>query len=236
MAETRIDTPSPDALVRAVLYDIDGTLYHLGRMRRRMAGELARSALRSPLRTMRHWRVIQAYRQAQEQLRGGDAGVSQLEAAAEKLGVPSDEVRAVIEEWMERRPLAVLGGCRREPVIGAIRLLAKCGIPQAAFSDYPAESKVEIFGVARHFEFRLSSSDPDVGAFKPSPRGFLHAASRWGLPPSEIVYVGDREEVDGAGARAAGMRFVHVGKITARRLLKAEQAGAEHACRHLFEL
>jgi phosphoglycolate phosphatase/putative hydrolase of the HAD superfamily len=226
--------PESSSRIRAVLYDIDGTLYELGSMRRLMALELGRAALQAPFQTIRHWRMIQAYRGAQETLREAGPGVCQMDLAARSLGVAVESIRPVIEEWMERRPLEILPRCARTPVIETIQILARHGIPQAAYSDYPAHAKIELFGVARHFEFGLASSDAGIGAFKPSPSGFLRAAEKLEVAPHEIVYVGDREEVDGAGARAAGMHFVHVDDLTGARVVSAREADANSVCRKLF--
>lgn len=231
-----VDHSRKPTRIQAVLYDIDGTLYELGGMRRRMAMELGRSALAAPLRTFRHLRMIQAYRRAQEDLRGAEPGACQFEAAARTARVPAHELRPVVEEWMEHRPLAILPRYARQPIIDAIRLLGGHGIRQAAYSDYPAGPKIEVFGLATHFEFQLCSSDREVGAFKPSPEGFLRAAERWQLDPGEIVYVGDRPEVDGAGARAAGLHFVSVEQVTAERVRSAARADAAKVCGELFGL
>ena len=45
----------------------------------------------------------------------------------------------------------------------------------------------------------------DVGASKPSVIPFIAMAQRAGVPPSRILYVGDSEEHDVIGGRAAGM-------------------------------
>jgi putative hydrolase of the HAD superfamily len=79
-------------------------------------------------------------------------------------------------------------------------------------SDYPAEAKLRALGVADRFSPILCASDPEVGAFKPNPAGFLRACTLWGLTPAEVVFVGDRPDVDAAGARSAGMRCVIVGR------------------------
>ncbi len=226
--------PNSKSRIRAVLYDIDGTLYELGSMRKRMALELGRAALTAPFQTLRHWRMIQAYRRAQESLREADPGVLQIDLAARSLGIDSELLRPVIEEWMEIRPLQILPLCVREPVIEAIQILSGHGIPQAAYSDYPAHAKIEAFGVSGHFEFGLSSNDPEIGAYKPSPLGFLKAAEKLTLEPSEIVYVGDRIDVDGAGAKAAGMYFVHVDELTGDRVARARTADSTSVCRELF--
>jgi putative hydrolase of the HAD superfamily len=73
------------------------------------------------------------------------------------------------------------------------------------FSDYPAEDKLRALGLGDHFDVVVSAVDPDVGAFKPDARGFLVAAGRWNLQAGEVLYVGDRPDVDARGAAAAGM-------------------------------
>lgn len=50
----------------------------------------------------------------------------------------------------------------------------------------------------------------DLGWVKPHPEVFREAARRLGLPPAEILYVGDNPRADIAGAKAAGMRAAHV--------------------------
>jgi len=44
-----------------------------------------------------------------------------------------------------------------------------------------------------------------VGAMKPDPRPFLHAAGSLGLKPNEIMFVGDRYDKDYIGSQAVGM-------------------------------
>jgi putative hydrolase of the HAD superfamily len=63
--------------------------------------------------------------------------------------------------------------------------------------------KVEKIGVAGRMEHVIASGD--VGVAKPDPRVFAHAVERFGVAPSEAVYVGDRVRVDALGAAAAGL-------------------------------
>lgn len=51
----------------------------------------------------------------------------------------------------------------------------------------------------------------DQGWVKPEPAPFLAAMESLNLRPEEIVYVGDREDVDIDGARAVGMKTIFVG-------------------------
>lgn len=53
-------------------------------------------------------------------------------------------------------------------------------------------------------------SSAGLGWRKPRPDGFLLIAERWGLPPAEIVMVGDTLAADIQGAHNAGMRGILV--------------------------
>lgn len=51
----------------------------------------------------------------------------------------------------------------------------------------------------------------DQGWTKPDPQPFLAAIESLDMKPEEIVYVGDREDIDIEGAQAVGMKTVFVG-------------------------
>src|ERR1700693_389845 len=71
--------------VRAVLFDLDGTLYRQTPMRAFMALELAALGLTRPQQAPVSWRVLSEFRRSQETLRhsGGPAGpAEQLELTA----------------------------------------------------------------------------------------------------------------------------------------------------------
>ena len=56
--------------LRAVLFDLDGTLYRQTRLRLLMALELATLPLDGPLKAAGRLRALKGYRDAQERLRG----------------------------------------------------------------------------------------------------------------------------------------------------------------------
>lgn len=55
------------------------------------------------------------------------------------------------------------------------------------------------------------------GFGKPDPRVFLEGCRLLGTPPAETLYVGDELDVDGLGAREAGLRAVWLDRPGARR-------------------
>jgi FMN phosphatase YigB (HAD superfamily) len=205
--------------IRALLFDLDGTLYYQPPLRMAMAGELAVVPVvsRGVSEAKTLWRVLRAFRHLREGLRSHAAATAPLEqlqydVAAERTGVDPVKVREIVDEWMFVRPLRYLAGVRRRGVLPAFEALGRAGLGLGVFSDYPTRSKLEALGLSRYVSVQLCATDPAVNAFKPDPRGLLLACEQLGHPPSMVAYVGDRPDVDAAAAAAAHMTCVIVGR------------------------
>jgi len=201
--------------IRAVLFDLDGTLYRQGPVRTLMALELLTLPLYGPVSAPARWRALRAFRGAQEQLRerpATDQASAQLDRAATAAGLSRSETEALVHEWMQTRPLKYLRFWRASGLDELLALLVASGVRAGLLSDYPPELKIGALGLAGRFNPVLCSTDAGIGALKPHPRGFLRACAIWQLPPREVLVVGDRPEVDGAGAHAAGMPCVIIGR------------------------
>lgn len=72
------------------------------------------------------------------------------------------------------------------------------------------ERKLKLVGLDYHdFDPRIYCYDQ--GWVKPEPAPFLAAIESLRLKPEEIVYVGDRSDIDVEGAKAVGMKTILVG-------------------------
>lgn len=197
---------------RAIVFDVDGTLYAAGPLRLRVAGQLARRYALQPGRLWRVARALQAWRRALEDLRM-DEGLlrlpeDQYERAAQSGKLSEEELRAVVGEWFECVPLALLRGAARPGLREFLAAARARGVRLAALSDYPPGAKLEALGVEDLFEVVASAYDAGVQSFKPHPKGLQAVLSQLGVAPGDAVYVGDRPAVDGECARRAGVRFV----------------------------
>jgi putative hydrolase of the HAD superfamily len=178
---------------------------------------LALPLLVNPLRAPRHWRAVGANRRAQEQLRthespGREAiGRAQLVTAGRRANIPLTELESLVDEWMFRRPLKYLRLLRAPGLAPLLEWLAARQVRTGVLSDYPPAAKLAALELTHRFSIVLSSTDPDIGTLKPHPRGFLRACDRWRVHPREVLVVGDRPDVDAAGAAAAGMPCVIIG-------------------------
>jgi len=200
---------SPQGL-RAVVFDLDGTLYLQPPLRRRMLVELALAPLSGPLRALRTTRLLKAFREEREHLRElgqppEALAALQFERPAARVGASAGEVRAAVEDWMFSRPLRHLAPCARPALAESLRRLRGAGLKLGVFSDYPVAQKLAALGVADLFPVQFDATDPRVNAFKPHPAGFSASAAALGVAPAEVLYVGDRLDVDVGGAHAAGM-------------------------------
>lgn len=209
--------PVETGQLRAIILDVDGTLYPQRPLRRVMLWRLLRAYVGRPLQGLLALRVLHAYRRAQENLRtgsfqGSDLAQRQRQLASEWTGVPSEVVGSHVRRWMEREPLAVLAP--RSLCHGAMDFLSAAqarGLQLGVFSDYPATAKLTAMGVADLFDAVVSAHDPEVQRFKPSPRGLDTVLRRLGVETHQALYVGDRPEIDAAAARNAGMACVIIG-------------------------
>jgi FMN phosphatase YigB (HAD superfamily) len=201
--------------LKAIVLDVDGTLYDQRSLRRAMAVKLLRHAVCAPLRNWRTVHVLRVYRQMQEQLRayeggGVDLATTQIERVAAHTGMEPEDVRQIVRRWMELEPLPLLAARARAglgPLIAGARAR---GIRLGVLSDYPCRHKLEALGLAHSVDVVVCAQDPTVQRFKPDPRGLLAVFQQLGVPPDEGIYVGDRPDVDAVAAHRAGARSVIV--------------------------
>jgi|GEM_PF-2128340 len=97
----------------------------------------------------------------------------------------------------------------------ALDYLSQLQLPMALVSDgfYGPEfvcSILKQLGMEDHFQKVIISSE--VGFSKPHPQLFLSACQEMNVRPDEVVFIGDREDRDIAGASGVGMKTVLVGK------------------------
>jgi phosphoglycolate phosphatase/putative hydrolase of the HAD superfamily len=192
--------------IRAVIFDVDGTLYDLKMVQRIMLFRLARFYIVRPWRCYDVFILYKFRRNREEMSVQGIRNIEreQFSRVAAKTGASETRVRSVVGQWIIEAPLPFLRRCRYEGVDEFFGVLRKSGVRVAAMSDYPATAKIAALGLKA--DAIVSAVDPSVDRFKPDPAGFLTAARMLAVEPKDVLVIGDRMDRDGIAAERAGMR------------------------------
>jgi len=88
-----------------------------------------------------------------------------------------------------------------------VRVLGRRGVPVVLVTNSSRRSVTwsDFLRTRDALSFRYVVSSSDLGVAKPDPAIFREAARRVAVPPHQLLHVGDRWELDVAGARAAGL-------------------------------
>ena len=130
-----------------------------------------------------------------------------------------DDTPGVLRTLHERFPLAVCSNFSHSPT--ALRVLSEAGLD---------------------FAFHATVISEDVGYRKPHPEIFTQTARALGLPPSDILHVGDNLTADIQGATTAGMQTAWITRRIPNRdtaLTRHLASGGlrpDHTITHLHEL
>lgn len=196
--------------VKAVAFDIDGTLYPNWSM-----------YLNSIPFFLVNQKLVRAFNKVRHEIRFHDCdeGVhpeseecfSALQASllAKELSLSDNEADELITRIFYGKWEKTFRRIR--PFSGAAPLLQSIkdrGMKLGALSDFPVGRKLEYFGLDSYWDVVMASHES--GALKPSEKPFLELARRLETDPSEILYVGNNPRYDVVGCRKAGMMSAYV--------------------------
>ena len=190
--------------IKAIAFDIDGTLYPKWQMDIRLA---AASVLHLPF-AMRYNAMRRSIRR-EDGLAEMPAGSLEELQRRECLMLygSEDSLHAFIdkEQRVFRKPWEKLfSSIKPFPGMHEFMEEASSGYDLAVLSDFPIGVKLKALGVEEYFSYIASAEDS--GHLKPSPVPFRVMLDALGLEPHQVLYVGDSESKDIAGARNAGLR------------------------------
>lgn len=99
---------------------------------------------------------------------------------------------------------------RREEVVELLHEVQQRHLQTAIYSDYGCvEEKLQVLGIDPS-GFDLIITAPELRGLKPTPACAQQVLDRLGADPQTTLFVGDRDEKDGAAARAVGAKFLWI--------------------------
>ena len=196
------------SIPKAIIFDVDGTLYDQKRLRLCMLFEMMICILLRPW-FLKDLKLLWDFRRQRERNTlnlEGDIDNQQYLSVARSSRVTPKKIRELVSDWMFERPLKYLPSCRYPGVLELFSNLKQRGIGIGVFSDYPSEAKLTVLGLSA--DIMVCSTDKNVDRLKPDPKGLLITAEKLGTPVGECLFIGDRDEKDGECARGGGMRYL----------------------------
>ncbi len=220
---------------RAVIFDLDGTLYFQTKLRLMMACRLGGYycthfwkmkdllILKRFREVREHWERIGAEEAAADKAamtKAEEQITVQLDEAqychvAAAMKLSPDRVRSVVEDWMYEKPLETLMECRDEALVDLLNVLREQEILILIYSDYPVTDKLAALDIQADQTY--SALDADIMSLKPDPKGLRTILSQNHFKPSEVLMVGDRMSKDGQAAINAGVDYIILEKSAAAR-------------------
>ncbi len=210
------------------MFDMDGTLYSATLMRVGIMLELLGFLIVRPFEAVKVIRVLRCFRIAHERLRTESEVIFslelQIEETARMSGCSVEDVNNVTNQWFFERSLKHVGNASIPGLVEVFEELQHAGVQICILSDYPVVEKLRVIGVSAYVAIAAASCDVEVASLKPSPAGLKYLASKAGVEVGSVIMVGDRDDTDGAAARAAGCSFIRF-RGTAVAILLARYVG-----------
>ncbi|MCR4740430.1 MAG: HAD family hydrolase [Lachnospiraceae bacterium] len=232
---------------KAVVWDLDGTLYFQRDMRIRMAAALLLYYLIHPF-SVRELLAVKRFREIREAWSKKDENDPKLSETAERLksedpgldglsalqyakvsadtGTPPRIVKKAVDMWIYDKPLKIIYKCRDKRADELIKLLTKKGTDNYIFSDYPIEDKLRALKT-EGIKGTYAATDERVGVLKPDPRGLKLIMEDHGLVPGDILMIGDRMSRDGEAAKNAGCDYFILSKSRIKRIMEYKKLTGE---------
>lgn len=197
--------------MKAVIFDLDNTLYSYDRAHAAAWAALCRLAREDLGLEEERFRALhdEASRVLTRRCGGGPAIHNRLirfQILLELAGLPIGGAPALADCYW-RTLLAHL-----EPEPGAaetLQILRAMGLRIGVGTNMTADrqfEKLRRLGLQPYVEFLVTSEE--INAEKPDPRLFGLCAEKAGVPPRDCAFVGDSLQKDALAARAAGMRGI----------------------------
>ncbi len=192
---------------KAVTFDLDGTLYNVNRLSRRI---FCRLLLENPGQIGFHRKVLKNFFLLKEELRlqkyrFKNMRKDEVRLLARRLQIDINLIDQSVERVLFQMIYPELERIGPFPYLHEILSgLSSSGIKIGIISDFPSLKKLKALGLAG-YPWSVLMSPEEAGVLKPHPEIFLLALEKMKVAPQETLHVGDRFDCDIMGAQAVKM-------------------------------
>ena len=203
--------------IKAVLFDLDDTLYDYKACHEKAMKEVYRTFSKKTGVTQEEFdEILDSSKTEIKKLLHGTAAshnrVLYFQRMVEKFHktVDAEMILHLYNAYWD----TMLNSMRLFPgVAGTLKVLKKRGIMIAIITDLTAHiqiRKIHKLGISEYVDVLVTSEE--AGRDKPHPTVFLLALNKLGIDPNDALVVGDSPKTDIEGGKAAGIKTVLVSK------------------------
>ena len=204
---------------KAICFDIDGTLYPIGIMNRR----IFRLSAAHPLFGLKYRKARREFRRNQASfaktipfrwreaaiIQSGTGAEPEHEFSEEAFGKLYGKTYDRLDRWAYRKMERLYRQTKTfDWVAETLKRIRNNGLKVGVFTDFPLLRKLEGMDLASLVDFAASSDD--AGFLKPDTHCFEYLLYNLKMGPQDVLYVGDSYEKDIVGANAASIDAVLV--------------------------
>lgn len=194
---------------KAIIFDLDGTLYDQKRLRIRMAGKLLLYYTGHPGR-IGDLRLLARFRRLREEKQYSALSIDELCAILDdRFRREKGTASRVMQYWMFQVPLGLVRSNAYSEVLNFAKKYQSEGGRVYIYSDYPVTEKLQALELHPDGTF-VSCSSSELPEQKPSETAMQSILSIINLPADDILYVGDRDDRDRASAEQVGMEYMDI--------------------------
>lgn len=188
--------------IKAVAFDIDGTLYPSISLYIRMAPYF-----------FKHIKFFIKYNKVRKVMHNsaplGDFFEYQARLLGTEMHVTSERAKDYIEKYCYNGLKYYFNFVKPyKYAYDTICAFKSYGLKIALLSDFPPEQKGSMWGIRSICDVCIGSEE--LGALKPSKYPFGVLAESLGVKPEEVLYVGNSIKYDIRGSKAAGMKSAYI--------------------------
>ncbi len=198
---------------KTLILDLDGTLYYQLGVQLTMGLWLAFYYL------IHFWRIkelmiLKDYRKIREQ-KITDIVERQFKIIAKKYNVTEEEVKKIVNIWMNQKPLQILPIFKDKKLIKMINDYQENKGQVIIYSDYPTIEKLAVLKVK--YDISYDSTHPKIRVLKPDSKGLNYIIKENNLKQKETYFIGDSFSKDGKCAQSCDLEYIILPKFFRRK-------------------
>lgn len=194
---------------KAIIVDVDGTLYNQKWLRLTMAFKLIMYY------TTHFWKINELigillfrryrYKEQYKSLSNNEL----IDIISAKLHLESYKLYDVRHYWMDVYPLKYI---KKYEYRAFIEWLNNCNQKIYVYSDYEPVLKLDT--LCLRYETAFFSDGVHIKSTKPDEQAMSYILNEISIPREQILYIGDDDKKDGKSANMAGISYINVKDIS----------------------